>query len=435
LVKNTDLIAVGGGLKMVETRKPITFEAALEAILKHVNRGEVETVPLSEADGRYLAEDLVADHEIPPFDRSAFDGYALRSVDTQTATFDSPQELRVIESVAAGQVARQHLKSGEAMRIMTGAKIPDGADAILALELAQEVKKDGETWIRFNRPVTKGMHIAYTGEDTQQGTVLAPKGRKIGPGEKAILATFGYAQVSVYQQPVVGIYATGTELLPVDAPLAPGKIRNSNSYMLESQIRQIGARPKFYGILPDDYETCYQAFRAALDEVDYLLTTGGASVGDFDHIQRILADLEADVLFNKVAMRPGSVTTVAVKDNKWIFGLSGNPAACFIGFELFARPVLRYAQGSSDLHLPRVKARLKTDISKPNRFARFMRAKLDVDGSQLCVEPVGLDKSSVVSAIVNANGLLYLPPNYEDMAKGNEVDVLVFDQPWGTTNA
>lgn len=397
--------------------------------------GKARSVPLSAADGRYVAEDIIADHAIPSFDRSAFDGFALRSVDTAEATFDTPQELKVVDSVPAGHVAKRTISKGEAIRVMTGAQIPVGADAVLALELAEEVQTDGQTWIRFNRPVKQGTHISYTGEDIQQGTVLARRGRRIDPGVMAILATFGYAQVKVYKQPTVGIYATGTELLAVDAPLEPGKIRNSNSYMLESQIRQIGARPKSYGILPDDYERCLTAIQQALQEVDVLITTGGASVGDYDHVQRILADLKADVLFNKVAMRPGSVTTVAVCDQKWIFGLSGNPAACFVGCELFARPVLRFVMGSEALHLPRVKARLATDINKPNRFARFMRATLNVNGSALDVEPVGLDKSSVVSALVDANGLLYLPPGAGHVRQGSEVEVLVFKQPWGDSRA
>jgi molybdopterin molybdotransferase len=409
---------------MVEKRTAIQITQAIEKIMERVKEGETEKVPLPLADGRFLAEDLIADHPVPFFDRSSFDGFAIRVEDTKGASFETPIKLKVIESIAAGEVAEQEVKSQMAIRIMTGAQIPRGADAVIALELSKELIQGGEKWIQLNRPVLEGDNISYKGEDTPQGTVLAKKGRRISAGEMSMLATFGYHQVQVYKQPIVGIFVTGTELLPVEAPLVPGKIRNSNSYMLESQIRRLGARPKYYGILEDNFDLCLQSVHKALEEVDYLITTGGASVGDFDYVQAIMKELDADVLFNKVAMRPGSVTTVAQKEDKWIFGLSGNPAACYVGFELFTRPVLKTYLGSPYPHLPRSKAVLLHDISKPNPFTRFVRAHIQVKDHQVKVSTVGLDKSGIASALVDANALLIIPNGTKGVTQGDELEVI-----------
>jgi molybdopterin molybdotransferase len=413
---------------MVEKRTPIQVKDAIDKIMVKVKQGETENVALSLADGRYLAEEIIADHPIPFFDRSSFDGFAIRSADTVEASFKQPVELKVIESIGAGEVAQQEVNPREAIRIMTGAQIPQGVDAVIALELTQELDRNGEKLIQLNRPVERGENISERGEDTAQGTILAKKGRRISAGEMSMLATFGYHQVKVYKQPVVGIFVTGTELLPVEAALVPGKIRNSNSYMLESQVRRLGAIPKYYGILADDFELCLAAVSKALEEVDYLITTGGASVGDFDYVQAIMRDLQAEVLFNKVAMRPGSVTTVATKGEKWIFGLSGNPAACYVGFELFARPVFKTALGSSSPHLPRSKAVLSHDIPKPNPFTRFVRAQVQFQHGQVEVSTVGVDKSGVASALIEANALLVIPRGTREVTKGEKLDVLWLDR-------
>lgn len=412
---------------MVEIRKPISIEEAIQRIMNEVKRGETEIVTLEEADQRFLAEDLIADHPIPFFDRSGYDGYALRAEDTQGADGERPIRLKVIESIAAGEVAVQEVGQGEAVRIMTGAQMPTGANAVVMLEHVQEIKHGSETWIEVSKPLQPGDHMALRGEDTQEGSILAKAGRRIQPGEMAMLATFGYAQVKVFKQPVVGIYTTGTELLPVDAPLEPGKIRNSNAYMLASQIHKAGGIPKYLGILPDDLELCYQSVSSAFEEVDYLITTGGAAVGDYDFVQTIVERLGAKLLFNKVAMRPGSVTTIAKLGDKWLFGLSGNPAACFVGFELFTRPVLRTYLGAIEPHLPRSQAILHTDIQSKNLFTRLMRAKLSFVQGQVVAEPVGLDKSNVVSPLIEANGLLIIPSGLTP-DKGSLVEVIWFER-------
>ncbi len=416
-------------MKMSLNRTAIQVFEAIERIIQNAKLGEIEEVELSLTDGRVMAEDLVAKHPIPHFNRSAFDGYAIRSIDSQGASFDQCISLKVVDYVPAGQVSERMLQSGEAIRIMTGAQMPEGADAVIGIELVKEITKGEEKWIEINRAVPIGQHIAYIGEDTQEGTILAHKGRVISAGEMAMLATYGYHNVKVYKQPRVGVFVTGTELLSVEQELEPGKIRNSNSYMLLSQIRKTGAIPKYYGILPDDFDLCYQAITKAFTEVDYLITTGGASVGDFDYVQDLIEKLGAERLFNKVAMRPGSVTTVATLGDKWFFGLSGNPSACFVGFELFMRPVLKKAVGAEHIHLPRSKAKILHDVEKPNLFTRFIRAKAEVKGHEVFVSSTGVDKSGVASSLIEANTLLVIPGGTKEIKKDDLVEIIWLDRP------
>ncbi len=389
--------------------------------------GDVEYVPIEESLGRYLGEPLKADHDVPPFDRSPYDGFAIRSEDTQNTSSDQPVTLEVIEEIGAGTVAKSTLQKNQAIRIMTGAQIPIGADAVIMLELVKEMQDNGKSYIKVKRKVVSGDNISRQGEDVQNGAILLAKGTKINEGTVALLATFGYANVPVFKKPVVGIIATGSELLDVGEPLEPGKIRNSNGYMIAAQIRKIGAETKFFGKLADDFDSCYEKIERSLTEVDVLITTGGVSVGDYDHLPEIYKKLQAEVLFNKVAMRPGSVTTVAVKDGKFLFGLSGNPSACFVGFELFARPAILSLVETEQVHLQKEKAILEKDFPKPNPFTRFVRSKVSIKEGKLVVTPVGLDKSGVVSSIAFANALLMLPGGTRGFERGMDVKVLLLN--------
>ncbi len=411
----------------MEKRVPIPLDEAISRVVRRAKEGETEWVPLEEADFRYLAEEVRADHDIPLFDRSMYDGFALRAEDTAGATAGSPVQLKVVESIPAGFEATRPLLPGTAMRIMTGAALPHGADAIVMLEDVLERKTEAGPLIEVYSPVTPGQHISFKGEDIAQGTVLLQPGRRIGPGEKAALATFGYQRVRVFKRPVVGILATGSELLPVHAPMERGKIRNSNSYMLQAQLKQLGAEAKLLGMIGDHFEDSLDAVIKALEDVDYLITTGGASVGDYDFVQKVIEELGAQLLFNKVAMRPGSVTTVATLGDKWLFGLSGNPSACYIGLELFVRPVLRRALGCKQLHLPRRTARLERELSSENAYLRLLRARMKYCENEIWVQPVGLDKSGAISGLIEANCLLMIPPGHHAYHHGDEVSIILLE--------
>lgn len=423
-------------IRQLEKRQPISIEDALQIILKHSTRGMTETVPLSEADSRYLAEDLIADHSVPLFDRSMYDGYALRAEDTCMNKPGHDVSLSVVGSIAAGETYATTLQAGETVRIMTGAPLPEGANAVIMLEDVQHSEaENGQTVITFQKSLHRDENVSKKGEDIQEGTVLVHSGTRIGAAEKALLATFGYAHVRVYEKPKVAIFATGSELLAVDDPLVAGKIRNSNSYMLESQLRQMGAQPTNLGILHDDLNLCFQAINKTFNEYNYIITTGGAAVGDYDFVQDIIQKLQAEKLFDKVSMRPGSVTTVAYReDGKWMFGLSGNPAACFVGAELFVRPCLKTALGATQTQLQKEKAKLHVDIDSVNNFPRLMRAQLHKNGTETYVQPVGLDRSGVISSLVKANALLIVPA-HKRLQKGEEVEVMLLDREGGSHHA
>ncbi|MCT8140440.1 molybdopterin molybdotransferase MoeA [Anaerobacillus sp. CMMVII] len=408
-------------------RKPIKVHKAIEAVLQFAKAGELEYIPINESDNRFLREPIKADHDIPPFDRSPLDGFAVRAEDTVAASQANPIELEVIETVGAGGIAKQVPNEGQVIRIMTGAKMPEGTNAIIMFELTKEIERDGRTFIVIKRAFKPGSNISFQAEETRTGEILVEAGRQVDPGVKALLATFGYSKVPVAKQPIVGVYATGTELLDVHEALEPGKIRNSNSYMVTSQIIKAGAIPKYYGKLVDDFDHCYDAVVSALDEVDVLITTGGVSVGDFDFLPAIYDKLGANVLFNKIGMRPGSVTTVAEYKGKLLFGLSGNPSACYVGFELLARPWIQHYLGSQKPHLQLVQGILKTDFPKPNPFVRFIRSKMTIEAGKIFAEPVGLDKSGVVTSLANSDALVVLPGGTRGFKQGDVVDILLLN--------
>ncbi|WP_227939649.1 molybdopterin molybdotransferase MoeA [Alkalihalobacillus deserti] len=415
---------------MVEKRKPIPVEEAVSRVMKYKTIATKETVAIEDSFGRCLAEDLIASHDVPAFDRSPYDGFAIRAEDTKEATADHPVRFEVIGEIGAGYVFEEDVKPFQAVRIMTGAQIPQGCDAVVMLELVKEL--EGEPTILIKRLLKKGDNISYQGEDMEKGTVLIKKGTQINPGIVALLATFGYSKVLVAKKPVIGVIATGTELLNVDEPLAPGKIRNSNAYMIMAQIERAGGQAKYLGKLNDDFDACLAATKQALSEVDMLITTGGVSVGDYDYVPAILKELDAEVLFNKVAMRPGSVTTVANLGEKMIYGLSGNPSACYVGFELFVRPMLRQTLFNDFPHLKKTKATLGVDFPKPNPFMRLVRSRVDYLNGQLMASPSGVDKSGIVSSLGGADCLMLLPGGTRGYEKGMAIDILLLEDTQGS---
>ncbi|CAI7726111.1 Molybdopterin molybdenumtransferase [Bacillus altitudinis] len=416
----------------MERRQPIPVEEAVKKVHQFQKHGQVEWVPLKNSLGRWIAEDILADHDVPAFDRSPYDGFALRAEDTKEASSEHPVEFEVIDHIGAGIVSAKTIGPFQAIRIMTGAKIPKGANVVIMLELTKTFEKDGKSMMSLKRPLKKGDNISRQGEETLKGNVMIKKGSKVTPGVTAILATFGYAVVPVVKKPVIGIISTGTELLQVSDAMVDGKIRNSNLSMVYAQVLEAGGEPLDLGGVSDDFDQSYEAVKAALSKVDMLITTGGVSVGDFDFLPAIYEKLGAEVLFNKVAMRPGSVTTVAALSNgQLLYGLSGNPAACFVGFELFVKPII-YKWCLKENPFPVfAEAKLTHDFPKANPFTRFVRASLDFAGSQLSVTPTGLDKSSAVTSIAHADCFIVLPGGTRGFSAGDQVSVLLFHHEGG----
>lgn len=416
---------------MVEIRNPIAVNEAIKKVMTYKQRNEVEAISFHDADFRYLAEPVLATNDVPSFHRSPYDGFAFRSADTQTATKKTPVRLKVIEEIGAGVLPEQTIKEGEAIRLMTGALIPEGADCVEMFEECEEIHIDGETYIQIDHTMEKYQNIIAKGSEVRKGTELIKRGTCIDPGVKASLATFGYDLVKVAKKPVIGVIATGTELLDVDEPLEPGKIRNSNAYMICSQIQRAGGTYKYYGTLKDEFKSSYETIKRALAEVDILVTTGGVSVGDYDLMPAIYKKLGANILFNKVAMRPGSVTTVAVKDQQLIFGLSGNPSACFVGFELFVRPIIRYALWKDFPYLKTITATLAEDFPKKNPFMRFVRTYISYQDGQVFVHQAGMDKSNVVTSLAHTTCLMILPAGTQGFQANDQVDVILLEDDEG----
>ncbi|CAM4380668.1 molybdopterin molybdotransferase MoeA [Paenibacillus alkaliterrae] len=431
-----------------------------------------ELVPLRASGGRRLAQTLHATSDWPPFARSGLDGYAVRAADVAHATPEQPATLRVVDSVAAGGLALAAVEAGTAVRIMTGAAVPAGADAVVMLEqTADAILADGSAAVLIKRAGLPGQNIAPQGEEFRLGGALALPGTVVRPGHVALLGTFGYADVPVHKQPRVAVFATGSELLPVEASLAPGQIRDSNSCMVAAMAEQSGAVPILCGTLPDDPNAVAAALARVWESADLIITTGGVSVGDFDVMSVIFRTIKngswasmrqaasgdlplstdsysddelhsqtdkvatpiqlgkeagSRLLFDRVAMRPGSPTSAAVLEGKLLFALSGNPGACFVGFELFVRPALLRMQGASDA-LPRtVTAQLLTPIDKPSPHDRFVRTRLlsQPDG-RLSADPLAFSKSSMTASIADADGLAVIPAGAKGADAGDRIEVIL----------
>lgn len=405
-------------------REVVKVEEAQKRIHPYIRAGKTEKVALEHSFGRYLAEEIQANEHLPHFRRSGMDGFAIRSADTKGASREHPVWLQVVETIPCGCVPRVDVTPGTASRIMTGAAVPDGADAVVMLEMTQSVERDGHTFISVPREIPEGQNITPIGSEVAKGTPLMRKGQRIHAGEAALLATFGHSEVEVYHQPKVAVFATGSELLSVDSALQPGKIRNSNSYMLASLLLDAGACPLIQETLPDDAEQAQAAIFHAFDEADLVITTGGVSVGDYDILVDIFERWDGRMLFNKVAMRPGSPTTVGIWKDKFLFALSGNPGACFVGFELFVRPVLWGMQGKTNLDLPVFTAMMGEDFNKPCPFTRFVRGCRYVTEGKVFVKPAGVDQSSITLSIKDADCLIIVPPGGRGVLSGDLVNVI-----------
>ncbi|SER78456.1 molybdopterin molybdotransferase [Gracilibacillus ureilyticus] len=409
---------------MVEKRNPITVEDAIKRVMKYRKTGEIEYIDIKQANGRILASDIIADHDVPAFNRSPYDGYAIKSSDTSNASTDNPVVFRVVGHIGAGSVFQDTVKEKEAVRIMTGAAIPDGADTVIMLEDTETLDNDQ---VAVKKQMENLQNISLAGEDVKKNTVIVPKGKIINPGIVALLATFGYKNVPVSKKPVIGVIATGSELLEVDEELQDGKIRNSNSYMMIAQIERAGAIAKYFGQFSDQLDTCIEQMKSAMTEVDFLITTGGVSVGDFDLLPDIYKHFQANVLFNKIRMRPGSVTTVAELDGQLLFGLSGNPSACYVGFELFVKPVIDTFVGRNQVGMKKAKATLSVPFTKANPFDRFIRGHYELTGGKVEVSPSGKDKSNMVHSLAEANCFIHLPGGTNGYNKGETVEICLLE--------
>lgn len=405
----------------VEKRTPISIKEAIKRIMKqHVEVKNIN-INLDESLGHILAEDIVATYDIPRFNKSPYDGFAIRSEDSQGASGENRIEFEVIDHIGAGSVSEKTIDKNQAIRIMTGAQIPSGADAVVMFEQTIE----SETTFTIRKSFKHLENISLQGEEIKAGDIVLHKGMRINSGVIAVLATYGYTKVRVARKPTVAVIATGSELLEVEDELEPGKIRNSNGPMIKALAKQFGIQVGMYKVQHDNLEKSIEVVKKALSEHDLVITTGGVSVGDFDYLPEIYKSIQAQILFNKVAQRPGSVTTVAFADGKYLFGLSGNPSACYTGFELYVKPAVNKLMGAKACYPQIIKATLMEDFNKANPFTRLIRAKATLTKAGMTVIPSGFNKSGAVVAIAHANAMIMLPGGTRGFKAGNIVDVIL----------
>ena len=402
---------------------------AREEILSQLQVLEPEVVPLLETLGRTLAEDIAAEDDIPPFDNSAMDGYAVRSADVAQAAPNAPVALEVMASLAAGEAAREALRPQTAIRIMTGAPLPPGADAVVPFEDTDEGSGDPGR-VRILRGVRPGANVRRAGEDVGRGERVLERGTLLRPAEIGLLASLGHSQVRVTRRPRVAVIATGDELVDIDEPLTPGKIRNSNGYSNAAQVLKYGGEPLLLPIARDTMTAVTERIEEAIARrADLFLTSGGVSMGDYDLVKRVLHDL-GHIDFWQVRMQPGKPMAFGHIRGIPLIGLPGNPVSAMVAFEQFARPAILKMQGRRALRKPEVEATLLDDAKAYADRVRFLRAivKQDVAG-QWTARLTGPQGSGILSSMVRANGLAIIPKQEGKVPAGSRVWVQMLDWP------
>ncbi len=407
----------------------ISLEQARELVLSKVSILEPERVDLLEAVGRVAASDLRSDIDVSPFAHSAMDGFALRASELENASDDTPVEMEVIVEVAAGETYDGPIEAGQCVRIMTGAPLPEAADSVVKYEIVKVVEGDGKPGSRvaFSAPTKQRSNIREAGEEAKANEVVVSQGEVLNSAGAGFLASCGVVEVPVYRRPRVAIIAIGSELVEPPAKPAPGSIRNSNSYALSACAKAAGALPTMLPIVEDSEEALAAAIKAAVAEYDFVITSGGASNGDFDFIKPVVEKL-GDLLMTTVNMRPGKAQTFGVVEGVPVFGLPGNPAAAYCGFEMIIRAALRKMQGYSRLERPHVKAALAADTKKNDTRRLFLRSTLrkEADGSYT-VEPAKNQSSGLFGVIQRSNCMAILPEGGEGRLKGDIVECVLLD--------
>ena len=402
-----------------------SVEEHLQAVLADVEPLSPLDVTLVDARGCVLAEDVAAPWPLPPFDNAATDGYAVKAADLLAASDGKPVVLRVIDDVPAGYRASTELREHTAIRIMTGAPLPEGAEAVVPLEWTD----GGMPEVRITRSVARGANVRRRGDDVGLGYVVATQGTVLGPRDIALLAAVGRGRVLVHPQPRVVIISTGSELVEPGSPLAPGLIADSNGVTIAAAVQEAGAIAYRVGPLPDDASTLLAALEDQLVRADLVVTTGGVSAGAYDTVKAVLSRL-GTVEFTTVAMQPGMPQGHGVMgpEDTPIFTLPGNPVSAYVSFEVFVRPVIRRMLGHEKIYRPVVRAVLVDALHSPAGKRQFARGHLAVEDGRYVVRPAGGQGSHMLGALAKANALVVIPEDVTEVKPGTAVAVLRLDE-------
>lgn len=400
------------------------IEEALKVVLDSIKVLGTERVPLQDSDGRILAEDIYSRIYLPPWDNSAMDGYALKWEDIREASQDRPLRLRITDEVRAGAMPSKSVHTGEAIRIMTGAPVPEGTDTVVRVE---DTKLEGDV-VSIFRSGKKGENIRKKGENVRKGDTVLKTGTPIGPGQLGAMAMVGKSIVTVYRRPTVMVMSTGDELADLDEEITENKIPNSNSYAVASQVIEAGGIPHILGIARDTRESLREKIGQGLAG-DMLLISGGVSAGEYDFVKDILKEYGIDMKFWSVGIKPGHPLAFGLVGGRPIFGLPGNPVSTMVTFEVFARPALLKMGGHSSIFRPVVDAVVEEEFhDRPGR-THFVRAVVRYKEGRYLVRSTGTQGSGVLMSMAYANSFMVLPPDKEKVLSGEVVKVQLLGQP------
>jgi molybdopterin molybdotransferase len=401
----------------------ISFTEARERILSEARPLGIENCRLSDLLGRVLAQDIVSSFDIPPRDNSAMDGFAVRQADIAAASPKSPMLLEVIEDVPAGTVATRAVGQGQAIRIMTGAQIPQGANCVVPVENIKY--QNSKSKIQIEISVEPGENIRRRGEDVRAGEVLIPKGARLRPQEVGLIASLGMAGTLVSEKPVVGIVSSGNEIVNPGKPLGPGQIYDANRYSLGAQAREVNAEVRDYGIVEDDLGRLAAVLQQAAAECQLILTSGGVSVGDYDLMKQALAKL-GRMHFWQVAQKPGKPLAFGHIQDCPVIGLPGNPVSSMVIFEQYVRPFLLKMQGAARLFREQLTGVSQQRLTKPAGRREFLRIKAEWQDGGYQVRLTGPQGSGILTSMVRADGLMILAEEVERVDIGDRVIIELF---------
>ena len=402
----------------------LSVEQALARVLSHFQPVTIESVPLVESANRVLAVDVSAADDLPLFDNSSMDGFALRAADSSNAAPASRVTLRVVADIPAGSSPKVPLAPGEAARIMTGAQLPQGADAVVPVEDTDFQNRAAGSappeQVQIGRPVKSGENVRSRGMDVRQGEVVLHKGRRLNAQTLGVLAMLGFARVQVHKIPRVALFSSGDELLPVDAPLEPGKIRDSNSYMLAALLEGTGVEVLRLGVAKDSRDSVASLLEKAVTQnADLIISSAGVSVGAYDFVKEVIESNGA-LDFWRVNIRPGKPLAFGNYRNIPFLGLPGNPVSAFVGFEVFVRPTLGRLSGLSDGSRPIVRVRCEEEILSDGRES-YLRAVIQAQDGVYVAKLTGHQGSGNILSLVQADALLIIPAGVKCVPAGQEV--------------
>ncbi|HWQ43553.1 MAG TPA: gephyrin-like molybdotransferase Glp [Desulfosporosinus sp.] len=387
----------------------IELEEAMELVLKRIRSVEKESVSIAEAYHRVLAQNVTSQIDMPPFARSPLDGYAYFA----TSSDPRPLQLKVVSEIPAGTFSEQEIFSGEAAKIFTGAPIPPGANCVVRMEDTEFVLDE----VTIHRPVLPGSNIVHKGEEIAEGEIVLRQGFYLTPPAVGLLAAVGYNQVEVYRRPRVGLLSTGSELMDVGQPLFPGKIYNSNSYTLRGMLQEAGCDVSVIPIVSDQMEETIEALERVVD-TDLVISTGGASVGDYDLVRHAFAQYGCEMLFWKINIKPGTPASVGQKGEKFFFSLSGNPAAAMVTYDLLVLPVLRKLAGRSMIEEGKFLVKMASSFRQTGKQRRFLRAQAVLKDGEIWADLAPAQGSGVLRSMIGSHLIVDVPANHGSVVPG-----------------